>query len=1171
MDARELERLLIRIVGDSSGAQVEIGKAVQALADAQRRMTNQLAGIDRAVGGLQRSFGVLTKVAGAFGIALSVRGLVNFTKGALDAAGGLGELSQQLGVGIEQLQVYQYAATQAGLSQGDLQTALSKLSRTIGEAAAGEKEASDAFARLGISVRDANGNVRATDDVLRDVAERFKSLPDAAQQAAAAADLFGRSGQKMLPILADGAAGLQRFEDRARKLGIVLSKEQSDAADKASDKWAEFSFVLGKLAQRVAVDLAPAMAAVFDTLNKPEVIQAITDLFRGLAEAIRIAAVAFAGFAEAIPKGAANTLIEGVIRNSGDPELIAKLDEVTGGKLKELAKQLDELNNGNGGGGGGGGGLLKTTKDALAELTKAADAANESLAKESLLTVAASQGEKATRELKAALATVEAINKALEGSNRTPAQFWGTDDLKEQVRLAKGLAGGITVATNEIDKQAAAIARATFAQQRLTDATIDSQKRAELWADAVKSGADAAAEQAEKFAKDVRRVSEGIADDLTTALFEGGKSGFDDILENVGAWVRRIGLEIIKQKLILPITMELVSAVPGLFGIGGSGTAGTPGGTNIFGAVTSLATDAFDWIGRTLGFGPSAGPAVAGAGGRIPGGGVTSGGSGTTWLSDRWLSDALGSAALGYGIGSLVGSFSPFGRTGPGSSIGGALGGLAGSFLDFIPGGDIIGGLLGSLVGSLFGPKPSSGPFGLGTAKASGGRLAYTTTSNLKGGVGDLSPLVNETIGVANQLADLFGAEFADAANVRIGYVNAENGAKGYVVGGARPAGSDPNYVFNNWKNFGENKQAAELFAIKQAVLGGTFNGGINNGPGLQGLSAEEKQYLTKSFDLRKSTEEVLKDAQLIVDLFGDQAEAMSEAAAAIKQVNDAYDAQIDRAKELGISETELVRRRDEAIQSLKTGFVEGIQDQILAITDPVAFAIKQLDKDFETIRANAEDFGVGLVEVEQLYGLKRQQILEQYAQTTVSDLQKFLEQLRFGDLSGADPTARLQGARSAFEAAAAQALAGDATARGRIQDLGTTFLNESRGYNASSGAYYSDVERVRSVVEQLLGGAPGYADGTLSAAGGLSWVGERGRELMVLPRGAGIIPNAISETMASRAANGDGWRPLLRAFIENVTEGRRHGEILQRIEARLRDQGSAIARLRARLPAEAA
>ena len=38
--------------------------------------------------------------------------------------------------------------------------------------------------------------------------------------------------------------------------------------------------------------------------------------------------------------------------------------------------------------------------------------------------------------------------------------------------------------------------------------------------------------------------------------------------------------------------------------------------------------------------------------------------------------------------------------------------------------------------------------------------------------------------------------------------------------------------------------------------------------------------------------------------------------------------------------------------------------------------------------------------------------------------------------------------------------------------------------------------------------GPPGHADGTDFAAGGLAWVGERGRELVNLPRGSQVIPN---------------------------------------------------------------
>jgi len=56
-----------------------------------------------------------------------------------------------------------------------------------------------------------------------------------------------------------------------------------------------------------------------------------------------------------------------------------------------------------------------------------------------------------------------------------------------------------------------------------------------------------------------------------------------------------------------------------------------------------------------------------------------------------------------------------------------------------------------------------------------------------------------------------------------------------------------------------------------------------------------------------------------------------------------------------------------------------------------------------------------------------------------------------------------------------------------------------------------------------MKGGIGLYADGTDSAPGGLAMVGERGRELVNLPRGSQVVPNHKTEAMLSRAANGNG------------------------------------------------
>lgn len=53
-----------------------------------------------------------------------------------------------------------------------------------------------------------------------------------------------------------------------------------------------------------------------------------------------------------------------------------------------------------------------------------------------------------------------------------------------------------------------------------------------------------------------------------------------------------------------------------------------------------------------------------------------------------------------------------------------------------------------------------------------------------------------------------------------------------------------------------------------------------------------------------------------------------------------------------------------------------------------------------------------------------------------------------------------------------------------------------------------------------LTGKLPGFANGTTSAPGGLTWVGERGPELVNLPRGAGVIPAHRASQMGSGGIN---------------------------------------------------
>lgn len=219
-------------------------------------------------GGLGAAFGKINTLLATLGVGLSAVGVVTFAKQALDAAGGLGELAEQLGTTTDNLQVYQFAAAQSGVKSQELEAGLTKLTRTIGDAAAGEKKAVEAFNEFGVQILDTSGKVRSTDDILRDLADRIAGIEDPAARGRAAFEFLGRSGQRLLPLLSQGAEGFDKMAASAKEAGAVLDAEYIARADEASDKLVALEFVLNKLATSLVIEVAPSWIEFLDMVDR---------------------------------------------------------------------------------------------------------------------------------------------------------------------------------------------------------------------------------------------------------------------------------------------------------------------------------------------------------------------------------------------------------------------------------------------------------------------------------------------------------------------------------------------------------------------------------------------------------------------------------------------------------------------------------------------------------------------------------------------------------------------------------------------------------------------------------------------------------------------------------------------------------------------------------------
>lgn len=221
---------------------------------------------DRQSRVMERAFGAAKGAFAGFVSAVTVGSIVAAGQRALDYAASLGEVAQQLGISTDALQTYQFAATQAGLSQDEMRSALQRLTRTLGEAKVGGDSAVRAFRAIGITGREL-ANL-TTEQAMRRIADAVASIPDPTKRAALEVEFFGKAGQKLDTMLAGGSAAIDGLAASANQLGIVLSAEQIQKADETADKLAALKTVLEARIAGVVADNADSILKLADAVGK---------------------------------------------------------------------------------------------------------------------------------------------------------------------------------------------------------------------------------------------------------------------------------------------------------------------------------------------------------------------------------------------------------------------------------------------------------------------------------------------------------------------------------------------------------------------------------------------------------------------------------------------------------------------------------------------------------------------------------------------------------------------------------------------------------------------------------------------------------------------------------------------------------------------------------------
>lgn len=218
---------------------------------AEDRATATLKRVASEFGSLGRAALSAAGMVAGIGGALSVGAIVSQVKAVVDLQDQFGKLAQQTGIGVQSLTELNYAAKLSDVSTEELSTGVTRLTSKMADVAQGSKEATAVFDSLGVKVKNNDGTLRSSEDVLKDIAQRFSEFEDGSTKTAYAVEIFGRAGAKLIPLLNSGRDGLAEMAEEARALGVVFDEKAAKAAEQFNDNLTR----LGQAAQGLKIEL----------------------------------------------------------------------------------------------------------------------------------------------------------------------------------------------------------------------------------------------------------------------------------------------------------------------------------------------------------------------------------------------------------------------------------------------------------------------------------------------------------------------------------------------------------------------------------------------------------------------------------------------------------------------------------------------------------------------------------------------------------------------------------------------------------------------------------------------------------------------------------------------------------------------------------------------------
>ncbi|HYH68448.1 MAG TPA: hypothetical protein VD866_27390, partial [Urbifossiella sp.] len=214
-----VEELVVRIKADASQLERELKRVQGITQQSTTRMSN-------AFGGLAAQMRQLVPALGAAAV-------VTFGKRAIDAAGNIVDLSQQIGFAASSLTALEGRLAASGATLDQFAASVNLMNANIGQAVSGNEDLADKFSRLGLSLDDLK--TLTPEQQFYAIADALARVETQYEQTELGRAIFGRGFSALIPVIKEGNGALGETVDALKAIDEGLSEETLNRVDAFGD------------------------------------------------------------------------------------------------------------------------------------------------------------------------------------------------------------------------------------------------------------------------------------------------------------------------------------------------------------------------------------------------------------------------------------------------------------------------------------------------------------------------------------------------------------------------------------------------------------------------------------------------------------------------------------------------------------------------------------------------------------------------------------------------------------------------------------------------------------------------------------------------------------------------------------------------------------------------